>query len=89
MARQLIDIFILYKREQKDIAKTLAELLVFKGYTVWWDADLLPGDKFIEEINEVISTAKASIVLWADIAIESSFVVHEATLAHGKRTTCG
>ncbi len=76
----MTDIFISYKREDKRYAKIIAEYLVYEGYEVWWDIELLPGERFADEINEVISKAKLIVVLWTPEAIASDWVKAEATV---------
>ncbi|MFN0022659.1 MAG: toll/interleukin-1 receptor domain-containing protein, partial [Parvularculaceae bacterium] len=77
----MADVFISYKREERDKAKGLAEAIVKRGYSVWWDVDLLPGDRFAREIDAVIGKAKAAIVLWSAASINSDWVIAEATEA--------
>ena len=40
------DIFISYKREDVPLAKSLAELLTAKGWSVWWDHNILAGKDY-------------------------------------------
>ncbi|MGF1454881.1 MAG: SUMF1/EgtB/PvdO family nonheme iron enzyme [Alphaproteobacteria bacterium] len=77
----MADIFISYKREERAMAKALAEVLTRKGYSVWWDVSLLSGDQFAKEIDAVLRKAKAAIVLWSEKSIESHWVLEEADLA--------
>lgn len=81
----MADVFISYKREEREKAKALAEAIVKRGYSVWWDVDLLPGDRFAKEIDAVIGKAKAAIVLWSKAAIESDWVIAEATEAKKRK----
>ncbi len=81
----MADVFISYKREERGKAKALAEAIVMRGYSVWWDVDLLPGDRFAKEIDAVIGKAKAAVVLWSKAAIESDWVVAEATEAKKRK----
>jgi len=81
----LADVFISYKREERAKAKALAEAIVKRGYSVWWDVDLLPGDRFAKEIDAVIGRAKAAVVLWSKASIESDWVVAEATEAKKRK----
>lgn len=81
----LADVFISYKREERDKARALAEAIVKRGYSVWWDVDLLPGDRFAKEIDAVIAKAKAAIVLWSNASIESDWVIAEATEAKKRK----
>lgn len=78
-----IDVFISYKREDWETAKALAEALAHRGYSVWWDVDLLPGELFADAIMEVIKRAKATLVLWSEASVASGFVRAEATAADG------
>lgn len=75
------EIFISYKREERHKAQAIAETLVTRGYNLWWDIELLPGDRFADEIAAVIEHAKAAIVLWSEIAVKSNFVRAEAAKA--------
>lgn len=77
----MVEIFISYSRDDRQRAQRLAELLVRRGYSVWWDVNLLPGTDFSTEIASVIHGAKAAIVLWSSSSIVSLFVRDEAALA--------
>jgi hypothetical protein len=77
----MTQVFISYKHEQYDKAQAIAEVIASAGYTVWWDIDLLPGDRFANEIQEVIKKAKVVVVLWSEAAVQSNFVRAEASLA--------
>jgi hypothetical protein len=76
-----IDVFISYKREEREIAKAIAEVLARRGYRLWWDAELLPGDTWRDAITAVIKQARAVVVLWSEKAVDSSFVRDEAARA--------
>ncbi len=80
----MTDVFISYKREDRNYARKIAELLVERGYDVWWDIELLPGDRFADEINEILSNAKVVIVLWTPESIRSNWVKSEASIALSK-----
>ena len=77
----MTDVFISYKREDKAYARALAEALARRGLEVWWDVDLLPGERFTAEIEQVIERAKVAVVLWSERAIHSDYVLDEARLA--------
>ena len=83
--KDMPDIFISYKRQEREKARAIAQMLVKHGYDVWWDVELLPGDKFAREIDEVIKSSKAAIVLWSKKAVESDFVRAEANRASSKK----
>ena len=77
----MADVFISYKREEREKARAVAEAVARKGYTVWWDVDLLSGERFAKEIETVLRKAKAAIVLWSEKSIQSHWVLEEAELA--------
>lgn len=80
----MVDVFLSYKSEDKRYAKALAEALARRGLDVWWDVDLLPGDRFTQEIDAVIKQAKAAVVLWSARSVASPYVRDEATLARDR-----
>lgn len=75
---RMVDIFISYKREDRDVAEKIAKTFLLRGFQVWWDIELLPGADFVDEIDEIIETAKATIVLWSNKAKTSQYVRAEA-----------
>lgn len=75
------DIFISYKREERDVAQKLAEALIKEGRSVWWDINLLPGERFAQEIEAVIRHAKVAIVIWSKHSVQSEWVIEEASEA--------
>lgn len=77
----MTDVFISYKREDRDKAHALAEAIAAEGYEVWWDVELLPGEKFADEIKSIIKSAKAAVVLWSERSVKSTFVAAEARMA--------
>jgi hypothetical protein len=84
----MADIFISYKREDRRFAERLSIALEQLGFEVWWDLDLLAGDKYRAVIREVIDKSKAAIVVWSHRSIESDFVIDEATYAKNRNKLC-
>lgn len=77
----MADVFISYKSERRAAAEHLAEVLTDHGYSVWWDYGLISGRDFGRQIESELRAAKAVIVLWCSLAVESDWVREEATLA--------
>lgn len=77
----MADIFISYKREEKEQAQRLRDALEHFGYSVWFDIELLSGDEFRPVILEMIDQCEVVIVLWSRLATKSQFVVDEAAYA--------
>ena len=82
---QMADIFISYSRKDYDIARGLADFLIRSGYEVWWDPELVGGDRFRSRIKEELTRAKAAIVIWTPNSVESDFVIEEAEEAKQSR----
>jgi hypothetical protein len=68
----MADIFISYKSER---------IIEAHGFSVWYDYDLVPGKNFGQRIEAEIRQAKAVVVLWCALSIQSEWVQDEADLA--------
>ena len=76
------DIFISYAKEDKLIAKTIAEALKKESFNVWWDFEIPAGSTFDSVIEQAVADAKCVIVLWSKHSTKSEWVHIEA--AEGK-----
>jgi hypothetical protein len=74
----MADVFISYKREDRRVAERLSIALEQLGFEVWWDFELLCGDRYMRVIRRVIDECKAAIVVWSNLSVESDFVMDEA-----------
>lgn len=81
-----LDVFLSYKREERDVAEALAKFLITRGYDVWWDAALLAGEDFAKIVHAELNQARAVVVLWSKQARGSHWVRTEAKLALGNGT---
>src|SRR5215831_11454979 len=81
----MADIFISYSKQSKAEAEQLAKELKSKGYTVWWDTGLVPGDSFGDVILSELTQARAAIVIWDTASIKSEWVRSEASRARARR----
>src|SRR5215467_13390321 len=81
----MADIFISYSKQSKADAEQLADELQSKGYTVWWDTSLVPGDSFGDVILSELAQARAAIVIWDTASIKSEWVRSEASRARARR----
>ena len=60
----MADIFISYKREDRRVAERLSIALEQLGFDVWWDFEILSGDRFRRVVEKVIDECKVAIVLF-------------------------
>ena len=82
----MTQVFISYSRTERPAAARLAERLTEAGYSVWWDAELVGGQRFEEEIQSALRAARAVLVLWSKSSLASDWVRAEAEVARVART---
>jgi len=75
------DIFISYAREDQHRIRTLANSLKERGWSVWWDPNIKPGQSFDQVIERELETAKSVVVLWSERSITREWVKNEAAMA--------
>ena len=75
------DVFISYARGDHSRAAQLASVLATKGWSVWWDRDILPGRTFDDVIEEALTNARSVVVLWSAESVKSRWVRTEASAA--------
>jgi hypothetical protein len=84
----MADVFISYKREDRPDAERLSIVLEQLGFEVWWDFDLLSGDRYRSVIRAVIDECQVAVVLWSQLAVQSDFVMDEAEYAKAQGKLC-
>lgn len=82
----MADVFVSYARGDQRLAQRVASHLTKAGFSVWWDTELLPHNRFATEIEDQIRTAHAVLVIWSRASTTSPWVRAEAELgrAQGK-----
>jgi formylglycine-generating enzyme required for sulfatase activity len=76
--RSMSDIFISYASHDRDRIRPLAEALEAHGWSVFWDATLLPGETWRRKISKELEAARCVIVMWSERSVESQWVEQEA-----------
>src|SRR5262245_1805066 len=75
------DIFISYAREDQARAKSLAAVLRERGWSVWWDRKIAPGEQFDVVIERELGICRCAIVLWSKHSVNATWVRNEARRA--------
>lgn len=82
--------FISYKREDRRRIQPLARALEERGYTVWWDLEIVAGDKWKRRIKQELDAARCVIVAWSansvgtDGLYVSEWIEREAEDGHAR-----
>ncbi|MGO8954774.1 MAG: toll/interleukin-1 receptor domain-containing protein [Rhodomicrobium sp.] len=77
----MADVFISYARPDRSLAEALARDLTARGFSVWWDAELVAVDDYTDVIFEALRQSKVAIVIWTKTSAKSRFVRDEARFA--------
>ena len=72
------DIFISYANQDRARIAPLVEALEARGWSVFWDTTLLPGETWRRKITTELDAARCVIVLWSESSVESHWVEQEA-----------
>lgn len=75
----LSTIFFSYSREDRARAIPIIRLIEQAGFVVWWDGLLEGGQRFSRTTEEALDRARAVVVLWSKISVNSHWVHDEAT----------
>jgi adenylate cyclase len=74
----MADVFVSYARADRDRVAPLVAAIVAKGWSVWWDPEITPGQEFDDQIDAEIDAAKAVMVVWTPTSVASRWVRGEA-----------
>ena len=77
----MADVFISYKREERDAVQIIADTLTDLKLEIWFDRQLTAGGSFDEEIARALKDASAVLTCWTPAAMASEWVRGEATIA--------
>ncbi|HEX9169562.1 MAG TPA: TIR domain-containing protein [Roseiarcus sp.] len=77
------DVFISYSARDRDYANIIALALKNEGLTIWWDASLLPGQAWEEQIFKALKEARLimPIVSRASAGQKESFAIRQLRFA--------
>lgn len=74
----MADVFVSYARGDKARVAPLVAAIEAKGWSVWWDPEITPGQEFDDQIEAEIDAAKAVLVVWSPVSVASRWVRGEA-----------
>ena len=74
------DIFISYASEDREQARRFAEAFAARGWSVWWDRHIVPGEAFDTRIEQALDAARCVVVLWSASSVASEWVRNEAAV---------
>ncbi|MGH8158567.1 MAG: toll/interleukin-1 receptor domain-containing protein [Rhodanobacter sp.] len=74
----MADVFVSYARGDKGRVAPLVAAIEAKGWSVWWDPEITPGQEFDDQIEAEIDAAGAVLVVWTPNSVTSRWVRGEA-----------
>ncbi|MGH8213720.1 MAG: toll/interleukin-1 receptor domain-containing protein, partial [Rhodanobacteraceae bacterium] len=74
----MADVFVSYARADKARVAPLVAAIEAKGWSVWWDPEITPGQEFDDQIDAEIDAACAVLVVWTPTSVASRWVRGEA-----------
>jgi hypothetical protein len=77
----MTDVFISYASEDRERARKVASALESRGWSVWWDRQIVVGQTFDQVIERELEAAKSVVVLWSKDSVASEWVRSEAAAA--------
>lgn len=80
-----IDVFLSYKREQRDRVEAIGTALEDLGVKTWHDRKLRSGEHYPSELNERLEQAGIVLVHWCHQSVQSQWVRLEAEYARNNR----
>ncbi len=75
------DIFLSYAHQDRHRVEPLVKAIEAMGFDIWWDHQLIAGDRWSDEIKRAMESAKCLLVFWSTAAQESAEVQTEAAQA--------
>ena len=63
------DIFLSYATEDRARTRILVQGLESRGWSVWWDRTIRPGQTFDSVIESALADARCAVVLWSEASV--------------------
>lgn len=81
MGATVAEIFVSYKKDDREIAERIVSALCDSGKKVWWDDAITPHEAWDAMIEKEIAAARIVLVLWSPRSVHSDWVRSEAHYA--------
>jgi hypothetical protein len=73
------DIFLSYASADRERVRPLVTWLQSRGWSVWWDRAIIPGQTWDEVLAAALAEARCVLAIWTQVSIESDWVRIEAS----------
>ena len=74
----MADVFVSYSRTDRARVAPLVSALEGRGWSVWWDPAIAPGQEFDRLIAEELARASVVLAVWSEASVQSRWVRGEA-----------
>jgi len=74
----MADIFVSYRRIDREKVAPIVELLEAQGWAVWWDQRITAGEQWDAVIEQELNIARCVVVVWSPSSVSSTSVRNEA-----------
>ena len=74
----MADVFVSYARTDRPRVAPLVAAIEARGWTVWWDPAMSPGQEFDRQISAELKLTAAVLVVWTPDSVGSRWVRGEA-----------
>ena len=74
----MADVFVSYARTDRPRVAPLVAAIEARGWTVWWDPAITPGQEFDRQISAELKLTAAVLVVWTPDSVGSRWVRGEA-----------
>ncbi len=84
----MAQIFFSYAKKDSDRVRPIIDALIAQGFSVWWDNDLLAGDRWTKTIERELKACDCVVVAWSEASVQSEWVELEAYHGKQRRILC-
>ena len=74
----MADVFVSYARNDRSRVAPLVAAIEARGWSVWWDPAIAPGDEFDRQISAELKSCAVVLVVWTPSSVNSRWVRGEA-----------